>query len=147
VALPHLIENAGFVAGVDRSNDVVSRAKSRFSRSVAEGEARFLVGRVEELPFNPASFEKILTVNTVYFWDSLEGGSGEMHRVLVPGGSAVVGFLPKEFMDRLGVLTDIFTTRTLGAVVTALERAGFVNVQITRPEMNTAWAVIVANRE
>lgn len=147
VALPRLIENAGFVAGIDRSKDVVSHAKSRFRRTVAAGEAAFLQGQVEALPFKPSSFEKILTVNTVYFWKSLDEGSREMHRVLVPGGIAVVGFLPKEFMDRMGMPPDIFTPRTQDAVVTAMEQAGFVKVQVTRPESHTAWAVIVGCRD
>ena len=147
VTLPHLLENAGFVAGLDRSADVVERAQSRFSRAVASGEAAFQVGAVESLPYELGSFEKILTVNTVYFWKSLDEGFGQIHRVLVPGGSVVTGFFPREFMDRMGLPPDIFSTRTVDEVVAALRRVGFAKVCVTRPQMQTAWTVLVASEE
>src|SRR5438034_1147307 len=74
VALPHLIENAGFVTGIDRSPDVVRRAKLKFSKAVSAGQAAFHEGMVEALPYHASSFEKALTVNTVYFWNSLDTG-------------------------------------------------------------------------
>jgi ubiquinone/menaquinone biosynthesis C-methylase UbiE len=35
-------------------------------------------------------------VNTVYFWKTLDAGFAEVHRVLKPGGRAVVGFSKKK---------------------------------------------------
>jgi ubiquinone/menaquinone biosynthesis C-methylase UbiE len=99
VALASLIEGAGFVGGVDRSRQMVELAKARFSQAVREGRADFREGSVESLPLETASFEKVCTVNTVYFWKTLDAGLAEIHRVLKPGGRAVVGFLPKEKMD------------------------------------------------
>src|SRR5262245_25336180 len=71
-SLSSLIEGAGFVAGVDRSPDMVKRAAARFSHAVAAGRADFRAASVEALPFGDASFGKVLTVNTVYFWNSLD---------------------------------------------------------------------------
>jgi arsenite methyltransferase len=146
VALPSLIERAAFVAGVDRSHDVVEQATAQFSKAVTAGRASFREGTVEALPFEAASFDKVCTVNTIYFWRSLDAGCSEIHRVLAPGGRAVVGFLPKERMDRMGMPTDIFTTRAPDDVVAALEKAGFGTVQVTRPEPVTEWIAVVASR-
>src|SRR6266542_1474448 len=74
VALPSLLSGARYVAGIDRSRDVVRRARDRYAQAVAQGRAEFRVGAVESLPFVAASFEKVCTVNTVYFWGSLERG-------------------------------------------------------------------------
>jgi arsenite methyltransferase len=146
VALPSLIERAAFVAGVDRSHDVVEQAKAQFSKAVTTGRASFREGTIEALPFEAASFDKVCTVNTVYFWRSLDEPCSEIHRVLAPGGRAVVGFLPKERMDRMAMPTDIFTTRAPDDVVAALETAGFGTVQVTRPEPATEWVAVVAKR-
>ena len=146
VTLPLLIKQAGFVGGVDRSLDMVKRAKAIFSDAVSSGRAEFRQGTVEALPFEVSSFEKVCTVNTVYFWSSLDAGFLEIHRVLSPGGSVVVGFLPKERMDRLGMPIDIFTSRTPESVITALTSTGFTNVRVERPEPTTPWNVIVAIR-
>ena len=101
---------------------------------------------MEALPFEASSFGKVCTVNTVYFWSSLDAGFAEIHRVLSPGGRVFVGFVPKEPMDRLGMPADIFTLRTPDSVITALTRVGFTGVGVDRPEPTTPWIVIVATR-
>jgi arsenite methyltransferase len=146
VTLPFLIAGAAFVGGVDRSRDMVRRARARFSEAVSAGRADFREGNVEELPFEASSFGKVCTVNTVYFWSSLDAGFAEIHRVLLPGGLVVVGFLPKERMDRLGMPADIFTSRAPDDVVAALRKTGFSDVRIERPEPTTPWNVLVATR-
>src|SRR5882724_2481428 len=85
VNLPSLIKSAGFVGGVDRSADVIDWAKVRYAEAVRSGRADFRVGRAEGLPFETASFGKVCTVNTVYFWEPLDAGFAEIHRVLAPG--------------------------------------------------------------
>ena len=143
--LPVLTNEAKFVAGVDRSADVVSWAKARYARAIAAGRADFREGNVEALPFENASFGKVCTVNTVYFWKSLDAGFPEIRRVLEPGGRAVVGFIPKERMDRMRMPADIFTSRAPGDVTAALTRAGFKGVCVERPGA-APWNVIVATR-
>ena len=146
VTLPPLMDAAGFVAGVDRSGDVIGWAQRRFSRQVMAGRAEFRQGNVESLPFDTAAFDKVCTVNTVYFWSSLEEGFAEIYRVLKPRGRVAVGFLPKERMDRMGMPEDIFTGRAPLEVVGALTRAKFRDVLIARPEAHTPWNVVVATR-
>lgn len=146
LTLPSLLEGAAFVAGVDRSPDVVRRAKSKFSEAIAGGRADFREGSVEALPFGAGSFAKVCTVNTVYFWSALGAGCSEIHRVLKPGGRVVIGFLPKERMDQMGFPKDIFTSRSPDEVVAALAQAGFNSIRIERPEPATPWNVVVATR-
>jgi arsenite methyltransferase len=146
VTLPSLLNTATFVAGVDRSSDVIDWAQRRFSKPIKAGRAEFRQGNVEALPFATAAFDKVCTVNTIYFWTSLDAGFAEINRVLKPRGRVVVGFLPKERMDRMGMPKDIFTTRAPRDVVEALTRAGFSDARIERPESHTPWTVIVATR-
>jgi len=146
VTLPSLIGQARLVAGVDRSLAMVERAKARFAQAVKAGRAEFRQGTVEALPFAAASFTKACTVNTVYFWPSLEAGFAEIHRVLAPGGRAVVGFLPKERMDRMAMPVDIFTSRAPEDVDAALGTVGFKDIRAERPEPTTPWNVMVATR-
>jgi arsenite methyltransferase len=146
VALPSLIATAAYVAGVDRSPSMVQHANANFAGAVSAGRAEFRQGSVEALPFGAATFTKVCTVNTVYFWISLGVGFAELHRVLSPGGRLVVGFLPKEWMDRGGYPTDIFTSRSPEEVVAALNEAGFRGVLIERPEPTTRSIVVIANR-
>ncbi len=142
--LPVLIAGAAFVAGIDRSIDAVESAKARFP-----GDTRridFRQGNVEAIPFEDASFDKVFTVNTIYFWSSLDEGFAEIHRVLAPDGTVVIGFLPKQSMDRMNFPDDIFTSRAPEDVLAALGRNGFASARIERPDATTRWNVIVATR-
>jgi ubiquinone/menaquinone biosynthesis C-methylase UbiE len=144
VTLPSLVQWASFVGGVDRSEYAVDRASKLFAEAISNNRADFRQGTVESIPFESCFFNKACTVNTVYFWKSLEAGFREIHRVLHPGGRLVVGFLPKEHMDRMNMPSDIFTMRTPQEVVDAMTRAGFTGIRIERPKPTTAWNVIVA---
>jgi ubiquinone/menaquinone biosynthesis C-methylase UbiE len=146
VTLPALIAVADLVIGLDRSHDAVNLATSRHANAVKRGRAEFRVGVVESLPFDSGRFTKVCTVNTIYFWKSLDLGFAEIFRVLAPGGRAVVGFLPKQSMDRLSMPADIFTSRTPEEVRAALISVGFRAVRTERPEAATPWNVMVAVR-
>jgi arsenite methyltransferase len=142
--LSTLLQSAAFVAGVDHSADVIDWAKAKYREAIATGRAEFRAGRVEALPFEAASFDKVCTVNTLYFWESLHTGFAEIRRALVPGGRAFIGFLPKAHMQRKRMPPDIFTLRTVEDVLGALGKAGFRDVRTERPEPDTPWNVMVA---
>lgn len=52
-------------------------------------------------PFDDNSFDRIMTVNTVYFWNDPHTVVREMHRVLRPGGSVHITFGQKTTMESL----------------------------------------------
>ena len=144
--LPSLIAGAAFVAGVERSQEMIRRAKTKFADAVSTGRADFREGTVDQLPFEGSSFQKACTVNTIYFWRSLDAGFAEIYRVLSPGGCLVLGFLPKEHMDRMRMPADIFTSRTPEEVDVSLRKAGFTNIRFERPAPTTPWNVVIAIR-
>jgi arsenite methyltransferase len=146
ITLPALISRAPFLGAIDRSPDVVKWAKKKFSGSIKAGRAEFREGSVEAIPFDAAACDKVCTVNTIYFWRSLDAGFAEIQRVLTPGGRVVVAFLPKEWMDRLEYPPDIFTSRAPNDVTAALITIGFKEVRVERPKPTTPWNVIVATR-
>src|SRR5689334_22528428 len=92
VALRALVGVAAFVGGVDRSREMVDRAKARFRAATETGRADLREGTVDAIPFETGAFGKVFTVNTIYFWRSLDAGFAEIHRVLARGGRVVVGF-------------------------------------------------------
>lgn len=145
-AVQRLLPGASFVCGVDRSRDVVSAAARQFADAVRDGRAEFHVGAVEKLPLPDATFDKALSVHTVYFWQSLKAGSAELARVLRPGGRIVLGFLPKAHMDRMNMPADIFIPREPDEITAALQGVGFSETEVRKPNSETAWAVATGIR-
>jgi SAM-dependent methyltransferase len=144
--LRQLLRDAAFVCGVDRSQDVVDAAGRRYADAVRVGRAEFHFGKIESLPLRDATFDKAISVHTMYFWQSLRSGSAELARVLKPGGRVVLGFLPKSRMDRMSMPADIFTPREPDDVIAALQDAGFGDTEVRTPSPETAWLVATGLR-
>jgi arsenite methyltransferase len=143
VNLPGLISATASVVGVDPSPDVVRAAIAQYGTSE---RVEFRQGAVEELPCASGEFDKVCTVNTIYFWRALDAGFAQIHRVLAEGGRVVVAFLPKAGMTPMNMPSDIFTLRDPDDVVAAMLQAGFRNVHVERPQASTPWNAIMGTR-
>lgn len=54
-----------------------------------------------QIPFGEASFDKVMSVNTIYFWSPVHIVMDEIARVLKPNGLAVITYAQKQFMQTL----------------------------------------------
>jgi len=77
----------GVRRGIEPSGPMRERARAR-GIDVVDAVA-------EDLPFEDGAFDLVLMVTTVCFLDDMEGAFREGHRVLVPGGYVLVGFLDR----------------------------------------------------
>jgi ubiquinone/menaquinone biosynthesis C-methylase UbiE len=147
VALYKILKNihGGFVAGIDYSPDMVKRGKRKFQKSIASGKMTLVEGDVASMPFNDASFDKICTINTIYFWPDPTAGLKEILRVLKPGGQLVIGVGAKDSMEKNPVTRYGFTLYSEQGLKALLTQAGFVYRQ-TIFGKRPAWLVIVAMR-
>jgi SAM-dependent methyltransferase len=123
----------GFVAGVEPSPDMVRLGEKRLRRAVAEGRAEFKVGSTAEIPYEDARFDKVFSVNTVYFWSDPPVDLREQRRVLKEGGRIVVAFRggdhPKGWRNIHGpTLNDA----EVDELVSQVQDAGFRDVRVER---------------
>jgi ubiquinone/menaquinone biosynthesis C-methylase UbiE len=106
----------------------VAAAAERESEAVAAGRLRVLAGDASAIPLQDDEVDRVLTVNTVYFWPDLDAGLREIRRVLAPGGRVVIGIRDLAVMQRLS--QDVFTLREPAELRSALERAGFAETAV-----------------
>ncbi len=92
-----LIDNGLRVAGVDFSSEAVEICRKRF-----QGRAEFLQCDITSLPFGDSSFDYITAVHVLEHLDSdgLRKASGEIQRMLRPGGCLFVrSFAPGDLRE------------------------------------------------
>jgi arsenite methyltransferase len=75
----------GRVVGMDLSDEMIHRARAA---SVGFDNLIFIVGQVDEIPWEANFFSRAVSVESAYYWPDPAKGLGEIHRVLGEGGSA-----------------------------------------------------------
>jgi SAM-dependent methyltransferase len=83
-----LVRRGARVVGVDISEAMIRRSKTRLHVNGSADAAAFVVGSAHELPIGPGSFD-IVWGNAVLHHLDLEAGAREVYRVLKPGGRAI----------------------------------------------------------
>jgi ubiquinone/menaquinone biosynthesis C-methylase UbiE len=119
--------------GVDASPAMVARAEALHSLTI---RARYEVAAFEALPFGDGKFERVFSMEAIYYAADLERALGEIARVLAPGGRVdlVLDFYQesphtKSWECAMGVPVHWLSTADWKA---RLERAGLVDVRAER---------------
>jgi ubiquinone/menaquinone biosynthesis C-methylase UbiE len=86
--------SAGYVAGVDYSEEMVEQATARNVKAIESGRVDLRHGSVERLPFEDNAFDKALAINSMQVWPDAVAGLREMRRVIKTGGRIALGFTP-----------------------------------------------------
>lgn len=119
------------VVAIDRAEDMVAAAQARFADAVAAGRLELHQADVGRLPLVDGAVDRVLTVNTVYFWPDLGAAFGEVRRVLAPDGRLVVAIRDMSVMRRLDL--TVFSLRSPEELATALRDAGFAHAEVETP--------------
>lgn len=108
-------------AGCDHSDLMVKEANKINAVYVNSERASFHLSEADAIPFANAAFNKIFTVNTIYFWDDMHITLAEIRRVLKPNGLLFISLRPKQSMEaypfakygfNMFTEEDLFTTLT-----------------------------------
>ena len=75
------------LTGMDVSDEMVRRAQAA---SAGRANVSFGTGSVDAIPHPPASFTRVVSVESAYYWPQPGAGLRDILRVLKPGGSAWV---------------------------------------------------------
>jgi ubiquinone/menaquinone biosynthesis C-methylase UbiE len=86
--------------GCDYSELMVEESEKINTEWITKGQAKFILSDVTSLPFSDNSFNKIFTINTIYFWDNEIKVLNELKRVLQPNGKLIIGFRPKHMTEK-----------------------------------------------
>ena len=110
-------------SGCDFSDTMVKEAL--ILNDPLAANVKFILSNADELPFQDGSFDKVFTVNTIYFWGNTRRTFTEIRRVLKPDGMLIVTLRPKSVMDNLPVVKYGFTTFSKDDAVKLLEENNF----------------------
>lgn len=80
--------------GIDISKTMITEAKNNNSYLIETGYVDLFDADVEKTPIWDESFDKICTINTIYFWKNPVKALKEIYKVLNQNGILIVSFRP-----------------------------------------------------
>lgn len=113
------------IVGIDISDAMIARAQRQFRREVRAGRLRLLTGSAEALPRSEGGFDKVCSVNTVYFWKRPAAVLAELARVTRPCGRLVLAFQTPESVRRWPGHKYGFQAYGADEIAALMEAAGF----------------------
>lgn len=136
----------GNVSGVDYSAESCAVSRAANADAIRERRLKIREASVAKLPFESGRFDVVTAVETHYYWPSLVDGLKEIHRVIKPGGSAIV-IAEAYSHGRFSALPRLVMTLLGSPLLTADEhreafmRAGFSGVQVFE-EPRRGWICV-----
>lgn len=114
--------------GIDYSEDMVKEAIKANKKLIARGNVSIREGQFENIPYEDNKFDKVFSINTIYFLNDALEGLAEVFRVLKKGGQVVMGMRPKGLPDLDNLTKYGFIFYSEDEIYRLFENAGFKNI-------------------
>jgi ubiquinone/menaquinone biosynthesis C-methylase UbiE len=111
--------------GCDFSETMIAEATKLNQAFVQSGQAGFILANAAKSPFADNSFDKIFSINTIYFWDNPAAQLAEIHRLLKTNGLLAIGLRPAHVMQNYPFTQFGFTLYSKADVTQLLEANNF----------------------
>jgi SAM-dependent methyltransferase len=118
--------------GIDISETMHNEAKNL--NSEFKDQADFVLYEGEKFPFEDEVFDKIFTVNTVYFWKEPVEYLNEIYRVLKDNGTFILTFGQRDFMETLPFTAYDFTLYSNDEMEELISKTQFKRMKISEKE-------------
>ena len=117
--------SAGYIEGVDFSHSMVSIACRKNKKQINKGTVKVVEGDFDALSYQNESFDKVCSVNTVYFWPKPEITARKIARILKPGGLLFIAFEDIRQLEQRDLDHDVFRFFSTEKVKDMLSKSGF----------------------
>ncbi len=137
----------GTYTGIELSDTMLKVARQNLRLSIQAGEVVLKRANAQKLPFADQSFDKIFTINTIYFWEKPERVMAEVYRVLKPNGIFVISLNTQEAMQGSEYVREKFTLYSRPEVEQLFEKAGFQKLISTHQKLRVEDVLCVRGRK
>ncbi|MBB5404647.1 class I SAM-dependent methyltransferase [Paraburkholderia youngii] len=120
------------LVGLDISPTMTTAARERNAMLLARGRVALTTADAASIPYENASFDKAIAINSVYFWPDLLAGLREIRRVLRDEGQLVIAAMTPEAALSMPFSRHGFRVYGPTTFREACFEAGFDHVQIER---------------
>jgi ubiquinone/menaquinone biosynthesis C-methylase UbiE len=132
--------------GADISETIIAEAKKNTAEFI--NQVSFQLTNGNAFSFSDKQFDKIFTVNTIYFWNNPLEYLKEVKRILVDEGLFVLCFADKTYLEKRPYIKYGFKLYDDYEATELLRKAGFTNIKtIKKTEQINNTSGFMADRD
>lgn len=134
VALHALVQRVyrGKVMGLELSGAALDHAAETYADFIELGRLQLVQGDLDQLRLNTEPFDKVISVNTIYFVQDIAEWIRQVWCAMSPGGRFVLSFRPPEEMKKLRCTQYGFDLRDQETIGAMLRDSGFGPIRFHR---------------
>lgn len=134
------IVRKGYIAGVDHSQVMTSQARRRNAKKIKTGNVVLHQCSVTDVPYPANSFDRILAIDSSFFWPQPVKQLKRLFSLLNPGGLLALSVRPRWAKSHTEV-------KLIGLhMMDQLRRAGFTNIRLeTQPASPVPYLCVIGN--
>lgn len=132
--------------GLEISEDMLNNCGQRFKDDIKKGLLHLQKGSVECMPYETMLFDCVYSLNTIYFWETLQQGLQEIYRVLKQGGICILSFYDPSYLKDMPFIGDQFRTQEKQTVINVMEDLKFNIIQVEIIKKGKAYTIVGQRR-
>ncbi len=121
---------SGRVCGIEISEAMLNRARKKFDKFISQGKMELKEGHSAKIPYENGFFDKVYSINCIYFWPDPIVDLKEIRRVLKVGGKVILSVRPKEVLEKFPPARHGFTIYSDIQLQNLLHEAGFSDIKM-----------------
>ena len=130
------------VCGIEIATDMLDRVKKDNDAFVADGRLDLRLADVQQLPYPDNYFDKMYTVNTIYFWQNAPRCFSEIARTLKDNGTFYNVFYSKEWLDKLRYPRYGFSKYTIDEMLETTTNCGLKIERIIEISKGKTYCIV-----
>jgi ubiquinone/menaquinone biosynthesis C-methylase UbiE len=135
------------IYGIEISGDMANFVSKKYKKYINTGQLTLLLENIEKTSFENKMFDRIITINTVYFWNDYEKCFSEINRILKYGGIFFNVIYSKDFLDRIIYTKYGFKKNTFDEILNITKENGMKIIKTLEIEKNKSFCIISENKK
>ncbi|MDR2941344.1 MAG: class I SAM-dependent methyltransferase [Treponema sp.] len=133
------------IYGIEISSDMVNNVSKKNKQKINNGKLKLLMENINDTSFETNTFDKICTINTIYFWNNYEKCFSEIKRILKPNGIFINCFYSKEFLENIIYTKYGFNKYTVEEIIKMTEKNGLKIIKTIEIKKGYSYCIISEN--
>jgi ubiquinone/menaquinone biosynthesis C-methylase UbiE len=133
------------IYGIEISEDMLNKVTAKNKQNIRNEVLQLFLENINRTSFEDNLFDKIYTVNTIYFWNELYKSFSEIKRIMKPNGIFINVIYTKEYLDKIIYTKYGFNKYTVEEIKTITEKNGMEIIEIKEIQKNKSYCIISEN--